>query len=97
MGAEDGSAAPGNEASAGALASLKGIDRSKVHYGQRKKVTRDVLDLNECVLEPLIRLLGSRVSVDTIEFHVEAFYKFLEIPASGPSPYALAVFAVGSL
>ena len=63
-----------------------------MHFGQKKKVTRDVVELNECILEPLVRILGSRVSVDTIEFHVEAFFKFLEIPASSPSQLILADF-----
>ena len=56
-----------------------------MHFGTKKKITRDVLDQNECILEPLVRILGSRVSVDTIEFHLEAFYKFLEVPIEGPS------------
>lgn len=52
----------------------------EVDYGVHKRITRGAVDLNESVLEPVIKHLGSRVGVDTLQFHVEALYHIMELP-----------------
>lgn len=51
---------------------------NKVNYGQMKRITCSVVDLNEALLEPLIQLMGTRVGVDTIYFHIEGLYRMME-------------------
>ena len=41
---------------------------------------RDTLELNEDVLLPVIKQLGTRVGVEVLEVHLLALYKLMKLP-----------------
>lgn len=45
-----------------------------------KQVTRDTLKSNRYLIELAIKYLGTRVSVPTCQTHLEALYRYMEIP-----------------
>ena len=53
---------------------------SKVDTGAKKGISRSTIDLNEVLLEIIIGNLGSRVGVDLLYFHLDSFYKLMNIP-----------------
>ena len=55
-----------------------------MELGGNTYISRDSLDLNESLLEPLIQRLGTRVGVDTIFFHVESLFHMMSLPTMSP-------------
>ena len=58
-----------------------------------KCITRDSVKDNSLVLEPAIRLLGLRVSVQTCNVHIAELYNFMGIQC--PSNLTIYKFYVG--
>ena len=54
----------------------------QVNTGGKPGINRNTIDLNEPLLEPLIKHLGTRVGVETISFTIEAFFQMLQIPVT---------------
>ena len=49
-----------------------------------KEVTRDGLINNEIVLVPAINKIGSRVSLNVMNLHIQSLFDFMEIPIDRP-------------
>ena len=45
---------------------------------------RDTLEMNEEVLLPVIKQLGTRVGVETLEVHLYALFKLMKLPLASP-------------
>lgn len=52
-----------------------------------KQVTRDTLKSNRYLIELAIKYLGTRVSVPTCQTHLEALYRYMEIPCPSNLSY----------
>ena len=59
---------------------FNGGTKVQVNLGGKPGISRNTIDLNEPLLEPLIKHLGTRVGVETISFNIEAFFQMLQIP-----------------
>ena len=57
-------------------------DTFKVELGGFPNITRKTIDFNESVLEPILQILGTRVGVEVLYFHVEALFKMMQIPST---------------
>ena len=56
---------------------------SKVRLPVSGMVDREAIKLNEDLLELVIQHLGTRVSVDTLDFHIQSMYGIMRMSLSG--------------
>ena len=57
-----------------------------MQFAKGKVINRETIELNEEALKAIIAHLGTRVGVDTLEVHVQAFYGLLHQPISSARP-----------